>query len=286
VLNALSVDVEEWFHNTFLGIDVDGRRRFESRVRAPTEHLLRLFERLQVRATFFVVGVLAESDPDLVRAIVDAGHEVASHGHQHRLVHDLSPREFEEDVTRSLDALSRAAPGEVAGFRAASWSIDARSAWALDVLARLGVRFDSSVLPARVPFLLGGMPDGAPRPSRIRPTLIEFPASVLSWAGLRLPFALGTCLRVLPLWLVRAGIRRLNERHRTPAMVSVHTWEFDDALPSMPPIGVGARLTRCALGRAERRLEALLGEFRFAPLGQVLGGLGDALTDPGGGHGR
>ena len=275
MLNALTVDVEDYFHpNAMDGVvapaDWDA---LPSRVEANTRRMLDLLAAYDVRATFFVLGWVAQRWPDLVRAIAASGHELACHGFDHRLVYRLGPARFRDDVTRARAVLEDAARQPVQGFRAASYSIVGDTLWALDVLIELGFAWDSSIFPIRHD--LYGIPSFSRRPIRVRRAageIVEIPASTVRLLGRNWPVAGGGWLRALPFGVTRWALRRLNDVERVPAMVYVHPWELDVDQPRLAA-GVVARTRQTFnLRRTEPRLRRLLREFRFAPIREAFAG--------------
>jgi len=273
-LNAITVDVEEHFQvSAFSG--VVRRQDWEnlgSRVEVNTDTLLALFDEAGVRGTFFVLGWIGERHPRLVRRIAELGHEVASHGHSHRLVFEQQPHEFREETLRSKAVLEDACGREVRGYRAASFSITRRNLWALDVLAEAGFAYDSSLFPVRhVTYGIPGAPRGiytAITPSGQR--LLELPPSTLALGRLAVPVAGGAYLRIFPRALTRWAIGRLNRREGLPAVVYVHPWEID---PRQPPIAASwfnrfRHYTR--LSSTAAKLRDLLSRFRFATMSDVI----------------
>jgi len=268
--NALTVDVEDWYHSV-LEIEPADWPGYEDRLAPATERLLACLAERGARATFFVLGHAAERHPDLVPTIEAAGHEIACHGYAHRLVYDLPREAFRDDLRRALDLLRAQATGPVRGYRAAYWSITRQSAWALDILAEEGLEYDSSIYPTRTS--LYGIP-GAPRtPFRLRTPsgreLVEFPPSVLRFPLRNLPFAGGIYLRLLPYWFVRWGMRRFRRRG-SPALVYIHPPEFDRQKPRLP-MPFGKRVLHYARLDALRvKVPRLLDDFSFAPLGELM----------------
>ncbi len=225
--NALSVDVEEWFHVCGAGGPLAREHwdRLPSRVVETTRDLLDLFDRCGVRATFFVLGWIAERHPALVEAIVGAGHEVGSHSYSHDRVYELTPQAFSADLDRSVAALRGAGAADVVGFRAPEWSINDRSLWALEVLARRGFKYDSSMAPLR----LIGNPRYLQAPhARETPSgpLIEFPPMVGRRLGQNVPLGGGWGLRMSDPMRV---VRTIEARNRagTPVALFIHPWEID-----------------------------------------------------------
>ena len=264
-VHLFSVDVEEYFQVQALESVVDRAAwdRYPSRVEASTDRILALLAARRMTGTFFTLGWIAERFPQLVRRIVAAGHEVASHGYLHRRIATLTRDEFREDVRRARAQLEQVAGTEVVGFRAPSFSIVPGLEWAFEILVEEGYRYDSSVFPIRRPGY--GYP-GAPGRPYVIPTpagpLNEFPLATLRVAGLRLPAAGGAYLRLLPYALCAAALRESAARGE-PAMVYVHPWEIDDGQPRLDV----SRLTRVrhygGLAGMEGRLQRLVGDFRF-----------------------
>jgi len=268
--NALTVDVEDWFHSV-LEIDPADWGRYEDRVVAANERLMACLAERGARATFFVLGHVAERHPEIVPAAEAAGHEIACHGYAHRLVYDLSPEAFRDDLRRSLDILRAQAKAPIRGFRAAYWSITRESAWALDILAEEGLDYDSSIYPTRTS--LYGVPEAPRGPSRVRTpggrAVLEFPPSVLRFPVRNLPFAGGIYLRLLPYAFVRWAMKRFR-RAGGPALVYIHPPEFDPQKPRLPMPFAKRVLHYARLDALRVKVPRLLSEFEFAPLGELM----------------
>jgi len=284
VRNALSIDVEEHFqaHAFETAIARADWERQESRVVGNTRRILTLLAETGTRATFFVLGWVADRHPELVREIAAAGHEIGSHGYAHELVYRQTPGEFGADLERSLEAIGRALPGDGdrrLGYRAPAFSVTDDSRWALDVLRAHGIRYDSSVVPA---VAKGGGVNGALRggkrrgvtdasrfAARLAEGLWEFPVSTVHLAGRNWPVAGGGYFRLLPLWMTRGAIRRINAEGQ-PAIVYLHPWEFDPEQPAVPNAPALARWRHgINLDRTEARLRRLLATHAFGPLCEV-----------------
>lgn len=283
MLNALTIDVEEFFHAHAYETVID-RATWDDHPRRVGENTRRILDLLadhDTRATFFVLGWVAEREPGLVREIAARGHEVATHGHAHQLVYRQSPEEFADDVSNALAAIRRALGDErpIAGYRAPAFSLTNDTLWALDVLGELGFRYDSSMLPlptggaTRTSRLRGGKRSGVAGVSRfaskLRAGLWEFPLSTIPVGNRNYTVAGGGMFRLLPLWATRRCIRRINaEGH--PAIVYLHPWEFDPDEPEVPGAPALARFRhRLNLDRTAARLGTLLADMRFAPLAEV-----------------
>jgi len=278
VANALTVDVEDYFHVAALSASIPRQQwdACESRVVDNTRRLLTLFERFAVRGTFFVLGWVAERQPRLVREIHERGHEVACHGFSHQLVYEQSPAQFRAETVHAKKLLEDITGEAVLGYRAASYSIVRKSLWALDVLAELGFAYDSSIFPVRHD--LYGIPGAKRVPHRMSTpggaSIVEWPLATARVLGCRLPVAGGGYFRLLPYWLSRWGLASINRLEAQPFIFYLHPWEID---PHQPRVTAGL-LSRFRhytnLDKCEPRLRRLLGEFRFATVREGLGALG------------
>jgi polysaccharide deacetylase family protein (PEP-CTERM system associated) len=276
VVNAMTVDVEDYFHvSVFDGLIPRNRwDELESRVEANTERLLAVLADSGVTATFFVLGWVAQRFQALVARIASAGHEVASHGYGHRLIYDQTLGAFRDDVRRAKDLLESASGRAVEGYRAPSYSITPHTLWAIDVLIEEGYRYDASIFPIRHDRY--GIPVSPRHPyvlARGSGSIVEAPASTVRYGPLNLPAAGGGYFRLLPYAWTRRGIARINRREGRPAIFYLHPWEVDPDQPRLPA-GIGGRFRHYHnLGKTEARLRRLLGDFRFGPLGPMLAGV-------------
>ena len=284
IVNAMSIDVEDYFHvSAFDGlVPRSGWDRMESRVCRNTERLLDVFSEFETKATFFVLGWVADRFPELVRSIVQRGHEIASHGYAHRLIYDQTPAAFRADVRRAKSILEDACGRQVAGYRAPSYSITPRSLWALDILVEEGYQYDSSIFPIRHDRY--GIPVSARRPYRIdRPagSIIEVPGSTTRVGLLNLPIGGGGYFRLLPYGWTRWGIARVNRLEEIPTVFYLHPWEIDPEQPRLP----AGRLSRFRhyrhLEDTESRLRRLLADFRFGPLESLVSDARRELAEQG-----
>jgi polysaccharide deacetylase family protein (PEP-CTERM system associated) len=232
--NALTVDVEEWFHICGAGgaLARDRWTTLPSRVVSTTRMLLEDFDRTNARATFFVLGWVAERYPSLVAEIRAAGHDVGSHGYWHARVYELDAEAFVADLRQSLSAIRGAGAADVTAFRAPEWSINDRSLWALDLLAREGITIDASMAPVRI---LGRT--DYPRRPYVRATaagpLLEVPPLVADRFGQVMPLGWGWGLRMSSPRRVLRTIAAAN-RAGQPAVLMVHPWEIDPDPPRVP----------------------------------------------------
>ncbi len=271
--HAFSVDVEDWYQVSDFEeiVEFSAWRWYESRIIGNTERVLALLAEAQVKATFFILAWNAERHPALPRMIAAAGHEVATHGYAHRLAYEVGEQAFRADVERSKKLLEDLTGTPVLGYRAPSFSITARSLWALDVLLDLGFRYDSSIFPVRD--ALYGIPDAHRFPfpiTRGGQELTEFPVSTVRLRGRTFPLG-GAYLRLLPYRYTQWGLRRL-ERENQAALLYVHPWELDPDQPRLRVRGKRGFSTHYfRLRSTERKLRRILEDFHFAPIAQVLG---------------
>lgn len=272
-LNALSFDLEDWYQVLYFEERISRAEWSlqESRIQATTARLLDILDEHKTRATFFVLAWNAERFPQLVEEICRRGHEVASHGYAHELIYRQTPEQFADDLSRSLRILRRIAGHQsVVGYRAPSFSITQKSAWAFPILMDHGVEYDSSVLPARRPYC--GIP-GAPRGPWVVDRgagrlLIELPPSTLRVAARNLPFSGGGYFRLLPYGAVRWALRRIN-RAGVPGVVYIHPWELDPGHPVVPVRRSHRFQHYVNLKRTDVKLRRLLTDFRFVPMGEL-----------------
>lgn len=271
LVNAMSVDVEEWFQVSAFESRIarDDWRNLESRVDANTSRLLDLFAAHQVKATFFCLGWIAERHPGLLKKIVAQGHELASHGYSHIRATEQSPKEFAEDVSRTKTLLEEVGGASVRGYRAASFSIGRDNLWALDCLREAGYDYSSSIFP--ITHDLYGMPE-APRFSFRCPRtgLLEIPITTVKLFGRNIPCGGGGYFRLLPYWYFRWAIGSVNTRERRSAVFYLHPWEVDPDQPRQQGLPWKSRFRHYNnLSRTYGRLDRLLGEFRWGRMDEI-----------------
>nr|MBC7244104.1 polysaccharide deacetylase family protein [Chloroflexota bacterium] len=281
MLNALTIDLEDWYHPELVRPRLSSAEQ-EAQIEQSTWPLLDLLQERGVKATFFVVGQVAQRHPSLIEAIAAQGHELACHGMSHRPLWEMTPDEFRTELEEFGQVISALVPGtEIIGFRAPTFSLDNRTHWALGILAEFGYRYDSSVFPLRTPLYgVSGCPLTIYRPSAgniavpdDHGALLEFPMSVWSWAGLKIPVGGGVYLRILPLALVKFCLRQINSER--PFVIYVHPWETYPNTPRLE-LPLPARLaTYHNIGKMLPRLAALLDAFSFAPMRTVLEDIGE-----------
>ena len=276
IRNALTVDVEDYFHVTAFAETVpqDSWDNYPARVERNTERLLEIFALEGVHATFFVLGWVAQKFPTLVREICRAGHRIGCHGYAHQVIYKGSDADFSRDVRRAKSLLEDLCGDAVKSYRAPSYSITERTLWALEILGEQGFEYDSSIFPIvhdnygiasapRFPHL-----EILRNGCRIK----EFPPSTVRLFGVNFPVAGGGYLRLVPFSVTAWAIGRINQIERQPAMVYLHPWEID---PEQPRIAA-CRRSRFRhyqnLASTEGKLTRLLRKFSFAPMEDVLSG--------------
>jgi polysaccharide deacetylase family protein (PEP-CTERM system associated) len=273
IRNALTVDVEDYFQVSAFReqISPDDWPTFESRVVANTHRVLDVFEEAGTTGTFFVLGWIAERHPRLVREIADRGHEIACHGFSHQLIYSQSPKVFAEETRRAKALLEDQSQAPVNGYRAASFSITDESRWALDVLADCGFEYDSSMYPVRHD--LYGTAVQSAGPHRVSAPngkiLTEFPMSVRELMGMSVPVSGGGYFRLYPYALSAYLLRAINS-DAEPFVFYMHPWEIDPGQPRIRS-SLRSRVRHYVnLDRCEAKLRALLRDFRFTSMAQVL----------------
>jgi polysaccharide deacetylase family protein (PEP-CTERM system associated) len=273
MLNALTVDVEEYFHATEVQNFVGQKSRpaFPSRIEFQLHKTLNLLANKNVTATFLVLGWIAEHYPKLVREIAAAGHEIGCHSHLHRLVYDLTPEEFRADTLRAVQAIEDACGVKPRIYRAPSYSITRKSMWALELLIECGFSYDSSIFP--ISHDRYGIPGFDRRPHLITTpsgSLLEIPVATVALARQNvLPIGGGGYLRLLPYRYFSAGIRRTNHDEKLPVCIYFHPWELDPEQERLP-LGLISRLrTYSGLAGMQKKIERLIDEFQFSHMSAV-----------------
>ncbi len=276
-LAAFSADVEDYFQVEALRPFCPREKwgTFEDRTERSTERILEILAAHAAKGTFFILGWTAQKHPGLVRRIASQGHEIASHGFDHELIYNQDPEAFRQDVRRARALLQDLSGQEVIGYRAPSYTIMARTQWALAILAEEGYRYDSSIFPiARRRY---GMPGANRWPHRIeidaQRSIAEFPLPTIRLGSINLPATGGAYLRLLPFSLQQRSVKRLISARR-PFILTVHPWELDPDQPRFP-VGLRTRWTHYHnLGRAASRLGRLLSLGAYRPISQVLNEIG------------
>ena len=272
IVNALSVDVEDYFQVQALSdaYDRDRWEHCESRVERNTDALLEIFADAGVKGTFFTLGWIAERHPRLVRAIVDGGHEIASHGYCHFRVDSQSPEEFRADISRTKKILEDTGGAAVKGYRAATFSVGDSTPWAWAVLEEEGYRYSSSIYPVkRDNYANPNAPRSVYRPDGAR-DLIEVPIATVRIGAKNYPAGGGGYFRLLPYWASRAAIARINRRDHAPAVFYLHPWEVDPGQPRAEGISAKSRFRHYLnLAKTGERLRRLTRDFRWGRMDSI-----------------
>jgi polysaccharide deacetylase family protein (PEP-CTERM system associated) len=273
IVNVLSIDVEEYFHPTEVRVPSSNWPLLPSRLEFQVEKILELLDRHQVTATFFILGWAAEHHRRMVCEIAAAGHEIGCHSYMHRLVYSLSPSEFRKDTERAVRAIEDACGVTPRAYRAPSFSITAKSMWALEILVENGFTHDSSIYPiAHDRYGIPGFRRHAQTLQTPAGPIEEVPVATVRLANTQItPIGGGAYLRLLPYRYTAAGIRRINEQEWRPACIYFHPWELDTEQPRLAS-GILARLrTYSGLKGMKGKLDRLLSEFSFSSLTAVHG---------------
>ena len=269
--NAMTVDVEDYFQvQAFAGcIARESWDHRPGRVERNTMAILEQFARWDIRATFFTLGWVADRYPAIVRQIAAGGHEVASHGYAHELIHELTPQQFQDDVTRAKDVLEAIGGNEVKGYRAPTFSLNSRTEWAFRILEEAGHTYSSSTYPVRHD--LYGDPN-APRFS-YRPdggSLLEIPMTTLKVGSRNLPIAGGGYFRLLPYGIYRAALRRFGKTEARPGIFYFHPWEIDADQPKVHEASRRSKFRHYLnIAAVPTRLDRLLQDFKWGRMDHV-----------------
>ncbi len=271
--NALSVDVEDWFHvGAFENvISRDNWAALECRVERNTDALLEMFGNAGIKATFFTLGWVAQRYPHLMRRVADAGHELANHGSEHDRVFTLGREKFAADIDRARKIIEDASGAKVTGYRAPSFSIDQRTPWAHEVLAEQGYAYSSSVAPVKHDhYGWAEAPRFAFKPVK-GSDLIEIPVTTAEFAGRRLAAGGGGFFRLLPYAFSRWAIRQVNNEAERPAIIYFHPWEIDPGQPRVANAPIKSKLRHYTKLKAMApKLERLIGDFRWDRLDLIV----------------
>lgn len=273
MLNALSVDVEEYFHPTELHTSSHQWSTLPSRIEQQVFQVLDLFDKRGAKATFFILGWIAEKHPAVVRTILSAGHEIGCHSYAHELVYRQTPLEFRRDTERAVDCIASAGGVRPRAYRAPSYSIVLESFWALEILVECGFTHDSSIYP--IAHDRYGIP-GFSRHAQVLHTpagpLLEIPIATVKLSEDRIaPIGGGGYLRLLPYGYTSAGMRAVNRKERKPACIYFHPWEIDPGQPRLAAGMVSRMRTYMGLKGMYRKLGRLLPDFEFSTLTAVYG---------------
>jgi len=276
IKNALTVDVEDYFQVSAFAKNIDQQDwdKHPLRVEKNTRRLMDMFDEAQVKATFFVLGWVADRSKDLIKEIAERGHEVACHGYSHQLIYNQTQKVFREETIRSKGLLEDIIQAPVRGYRAASYSITRDSLWALDILAEAGFEYDSSIFPVRHDRY--GIPNAEEVPHVLKTpkghSLLEFPLSTAKIFNYKLPVAGGGYFRLYPYVLTKAGLAQVNRR-KQPFIFYLHPWEIDPKQPRIEASWFSRFRHYNNLEKCEPRLQQLMKDFQFGTSWQVLNSL-------------
>jgi polysaccharide deacetylase family protein (PEP-CTERM system associated) len=274
VLNALTIDVEDYFQVTAFehAVDRANWENMEARIERNCDTILSLLAEYRVKATFFVLGWIAERYPILIRTMFNEGHEIASHGYDHTTVQRYSKAGFEDDIIKTKKILEDITGNRIKGYRAPSFSINSASRWALHLLYEHGHSYDSSIFPIikhdyhaladanRFPHIIALNQSGY---------IKEFPPSTIKCFGINLPIAGGGYLRLLPLGCIEWGIKKINDNEKQPAIIYIHPWELDPGQPRISANLLSRFRHYVNLDSTEKKLHRLFKNFRFTTLNKL-----------------
>jgi polysaccharide deacetylase family protein (PEP-CTERM system associated) len=269
ITNALTIDLEDWYQ----GLEIPHTQwaNYEDRVVSAGRRVLDVLNEAGARATFFVLGYVAERHPELVREIAEAGHEIGTHGYSHSFIYEQTPRLFREELSRAVRTLEDITGQPILGHRAPFFSITQKSLWALEILSELGIRYDSSIFPVlNYRYGINNSPRWPYEITTGTQTLMEFPISTWRVLGRNVPVAGGAYFRIYPYRLTRRAFQMIN-RQGHPVTFYVHPWELDPKHPHIPLPRRIALTHYFNLRATEGRLRRLLRDFEFAPMKEVLG---------------
>lgn len=263
--NILTIDVEDWFCDLKFNL----WKKLKDRIVQNVEKILNILEDKNAKATFFIVSYFAQKYPELIERIRNHNHEIASHGYYHLPINELTPLQFKNDLIKSKNILEKICGEKIIGYRAPFFTITEKTSWALDILKKMGFKYDSSIFPFKI--YKYGIPNSPIFPYRINSTeikksdknesFLEFPLSVYQIPIIKknIPIAGGFYLRFFPYYFISYAIKKINEK-KHPAVIYTHPWEFDLHHPRINSI-VWYNYYR--LHTTERKFNKLLKEFKF-----------------------
>lgn len=272
--NVFTIDTEEWFHANYEDGLFSNSENNPSLIEPEVDHLLQIFERNRVKATFFVLGFVAEEHPAMIRKIAACGHEIASHGYGHQLVYKQTPAEFRLDVKKSKQILEDIIGAPIYGYRAPSWSITEESLWALDILDEMGFTYTSSIFPTKN--FLYGIPY-APRfkhncdiYQKNNLKIINIPPSTLKILGRNIPFSGGAYFRLFFTSMIKAFTKKINNEEGQSVIFYLHPREIDPNQPKLNLKFVDRMIHYYGINGCEKKLEKVLRDNEFITLADFL----------------
>ena len=274
MISALTIDLEPWYVGEFLTKYLPQKKA--DQIEESVRPVLDLLDKYNIKATFFVLGIVAEKHPGIVQEIYGKGHEVASHGYSHKTLYDLGESGFEEEIEKSVRLLESITGECPIGFRAPSFSINNTTKWAFKILEKYGFKYDSSIFPVNT--RLYGVSNAPLHPYRpswedvaqedSNGNLVEFPLSVIK-VGKNIPIAGGFYLRVLPNWFLKLSIKKVAKTRLV--VIYIHPWEIYPETPRLKGLPLSSRfITYHGINSALKKVEGLFDEFRFKPLREFL----------------
>lgn len=268
---VLTIDVEDWYQTNGFNFDHKDWDKYEDRVEINTRKMLELLDRYNIKATFFVLGYVAERHPNLIRDIYDLGHEIGCHSHYHRLIHTVDQEEIVEDIVKAKAIIEGIIQEPVRFFRAPSWSIGPSEVWLLTILNQLGFSCDSSIQPIKTPlsgFSKAPLTPFKPQVDGKRLDIVEFPTTVFQWGKMRIPYSGGFYFRLFPYWVVRRLLKKQGEE--MPTMIYFHPWEIDQQMPYVKSCYMKRMLQSYGVKYNTRKLNRLFNEFEFCTMGTAI----------------
>jgi polysaccharide deacetylase family protein (PEP-CTERM system associated) len=269
ITNAFTIDFEDWYQ-AFEIFKVDSWHKFESRIERNCQRMLEILKTHDVKATFFVLGYLADNFPELIRCIHELGHEIGSHSYSHLPVVRISPSQFNEEISRTNEAVRKITGKNPIGFRAPMFSIIDETNEAFDILAKNGIRYDSSIHPT-LQYRFGIIKADRFRheiTTVSRKKIVEIPVTTARMFGANLPVGGGAYFRLWPYWFTKWSFQRVNNQGR-PAVFYFHPWEFDSEQPKIDVPWKLAATHYHRLASTEKKLHKLLTDFKFSTMSNV-----------------
>ncbi len=263
--NAFTVDYEDWYHS--LGLPQDQWEQCEDRIHIGHEKILTLLQKHKVKASFYIVGDVIAKHPDLIKEIIEEGHEIGCHTYTHRALYDMTPAELDEELNKCSEVLSRISPVPFTGFRAPMWSIDQKSLWALDIIRNHGYQYDSSIYPGdnKRTGIQGYRKDI----HHLKNGLVEVPCCIFPFLQFEVGVG-GAYFRILPYIVTQKALQKINKSGQS-GMFYMHPWELDPKHPKIQGISKRIRIPHYFnLKNTEKRIDRLLSEFDFTRLDQII----------------
>lgn len=257
--NILTFDIEEYFDQNYPGVNLADLEMKAGNLEEEIRILLALCDKFQAKATFFILGRVAEKYPFLVRSIKSYGHEIASHGYSHQLVYNFSPEEFRADLQKSIDILQQITGEKILGFRAPSWSVTEETEWVYPIMKELGLKYSASVFPIKT-FLYGIA--NAPRFPYNKEEILEIPVSTVKILGKNIPFSGGVYFRFWPTWFIKKSIESVNKEGKS-AILYLHPREIDKNSPRLKLPAKESLIHYFGVTRTLAKLEYILSRFQF-----------------------